>query len=458
MDARLLSAVLITRAAWGRRDRWSVERLTRHQELALAALRRHAYSRSPFYLRHHAGLAHAPLEELPPITKGDIMAHWDEVVTEPRLRLSEVERHLRDLTEGQGNPGAPWRGQWWAAATAGTTGRRGVFVWGRHEWATVLASYARANDWAGVPVGLTKPLRMAVVSSRNPGHQSAVVGASLASRLVPTLRLDASTPLIEQVRALNDFGPRLLVGYASALRPLAEAQRTGALRISPQTVMSASEILTRSAARIMAEAWGTEPYDVYAATETAGIASPCTFRTRHLYEDLLVVEPVDGAGRPAAPGRAGVRLWVTVLSSRTLPLIRYEMSDCVALGGRGCPCGRPFRALEAIEGRTEDVLDMASPAGIVQIHPNVFHDVLDTVAVTGWQVRQESASALTLLLAGPAGALSPEELTARLAAAVEAAGAARPAVTARVVDAIPRTLLGKAPLVVALTPGSSTSG
>ena len=119
-----------------------------------------------------------------------------------------------------------------------------------------------------------------------------------------------------------------------------------------------------------------------------------------------MVEPVDGAGRPAAPGRAGVRLWVTVLSSRALPLIRYEMSDCVALGGRGCPCGRPFRAVEAIEGRTEDVLDMAF-GGTAQIHPNVFHDVLDTVAVTGWQVRQESASALTLLLAGPAGALSP---------------------------------------------------
>ena len=457
MDARLLSAVLITRAAWGRRDTWSVDHLKEHQDQALTALRTHAYSRSRFYRRHHAGLTQAPLEQLPPVTKGDIMAEWDEVVTEPGVCLSDVERHLRLLTECQGDPGTPWRGRWWAAATGGTTGRRGVFVWGRREWASVLASYARANDWAGVPVGLTKPLTMAVVSSRNPTHQSALVGASLASRLVPTLRLDAITPMAEQIRALNDFGPRLLVGYPSALRSLAEAQLAGALTISPQTVMAASEVLTRSAAQFMTEAWGVAPYDVYAATETAGIASPCTFRTRHLYEDLLVVEPVDDAGRPVAPGAAGARLWVSVLSSRALPLIRYEMSDCVALGGRGCPCGRPFRAVEAIEGRAEDVLAMAAPAGTAPIHPNVFHDVLDAVALSGWQVRQVSASALTLLLAGPGGSLALEELTAQVAAAVQAAGAARPAVTAHVVEAIPRTRLGKAPLVVAITTEASSS-
>ncbi len=215
----------------------------------MAALRRHAYSRSPFYRRHHAGLANAPLDQLPPVTKGDLMAHWDEVMTEPALRLSEVERHLGLLTRGQGDPGVPWQGRWWAAATAGSTGRRGVFIWGRREWASVLASYARASDWAGVSAGVAKPLRMAVVSSRNPAHQSAVVGASLASPLVPTLRLDATSPLQQQIRELNDFRPRLLVGYASALRPLATAQLTGALRISPQAVMSASEVLTRSASR-----------------------------------------------------------------------------------------------------------------------------------------------------------------------------------------------------------------
>jgi hypothetical protein len=101
---------------------------------------------------------------------------------------------------------------------------------------------------------------------------------------------------------------------------------------------------------------------------------------------------------------------------------------------------------------------MASPAGTAHIHPNVFHDVLDTVAVSGWQVRQDSASALTLLLAGPASSLRLADLAAQVSAAVEAAGATRPTVAAQVTDTIPRTPLGKAPLVVASHPGSAPSG
>ena len=125
-----------------------------------------------------------------------------------------------------------------SAATAGTTGRRGVFLWDRHEWRTVLASYARANDWAGIGVDLRHPLRVAVVSSRVPTHQSAVVGATLDSRLVPTLRLDAADAMSANVARLNAFRPALLVGYASSLRALAAEQRDGRLRIGPRAVLT----------------------------------------------------------------------------------------------------------------------------------------------------------------------------------------------------------------------------
>ncbi|WP_240987037.1 hypothetical protein [Arthrobacter sp. Soil736] len=251
------------------------------------------------------------------MTKADLMEHFDEAVTTPDVRLADLENHLRSLTERGGDPGVPWKGRWWAAATAGTTGRRGAFVWNRTEWGTVLASYARANDWAGISAGPTRPLKMTLVSSRVPTHQSAVVGASLCSGLVPALRLDVTAPMAETVAALNRFQPRVLVGYASALKPLAAEQRAGRLHISPQGVMSASEVLSPHTASELEAAWGSAPFDVYAATETAGIASPCTFRNRHVYEDLLIIEPVDQAGALVSPGTTGAKLLVTVLFSRT---------------------------------------------------------------------------------------------------------------------------------------------
>ncbi|MCO4253450.1 hypothetical protein [Pseudarthrobacter raffinosi] len=246
------------------------------------------------------------------------------------------------------------------------------------------------------------------MSSRVPTHQSAVVGASLRSKLVPTLRLDVTAPIEETVAALNQFQPRVLVGYASALKPLAAEQRAGRLRISPQGVMSASEVLSPPTALELEAAWGSGPFDVYAATETAGIASPCNYRNRHVYEDLLIIEPVDQAGNPVRAGTTGAKLLVTVLFSRTLPLIRYEMSDTVRLGGRGCPCGRPFTLLEDIEGRIEDVLQLPGKEGEVSVHPFVFHHALDQAALAGWQVIQEH-SGLRVLLAGLAPEPPPRE-------------------------------------------------
>lgn len=446
MDLRLISRVLFLRAAWRSRDHWDAARITAHQDHALGELRRATYAGSEFYRRHHAGLHDAPLDRLPSVTKADLMEHFDEAVTTPDLSRAGLEKHLLSLTQSGGDPGVPWKGRWWAAATAGTTGRRGTFIWDRSEWATVLASYARANDWAGISAGLTRPLKMALVSSRVPTHQSAVVGASLRSGLVPTLRLDVTAPMEETVAALNRFQPRILAGYASALKPLAAEQRAGRLHISPEGVMSASEVLTPYTAAELEAAWGRAPFDVYAATETAGIASPCTYRNRHVYEDLLIVEPVDQAGNPVPPGATGAKLLVTVLFSRTLPLIRYEMSDTVSLGGRGCPCGRAFTVLEGIEGRIEDVLQLPGMAGKVSVHPIVFHHVLDQAAAAGWQVIQEEYG-LRVLVAGLAPGASTGGVRAAVAGALKDAGVVGTQVEVHVVERVERTALGKAPFV-----------
>jgi phenylacetate-coenzyme A ligase PaaK-like adenylate-forming protein len=449
MDIRLLLQVLSLRAAGRRREQWDPVRIAAYQEQALKRLREAAYAGSAFYRRHHAGLRNAPLGDLPPVSKADLMDNFGEAVTTPELGLADLEHHLRALTESSGDPGRPFRGRWWVAATAGTTGRSGVFAWNRSEFASVLASYARAGDWAGISPGPGRPMRVALVSSRVPTHQSAVVGASANSRFVPTLRLDVTAPMDRTVAALNRFQPRVLVGYASALAPLVAEQRDGRLRIAPEGVMSTSEVLTPQAAAGMRDAWGSAPFDVYAATETAGIASPCPYRNRHVYEDLVIVEPVDSAGQVVPAGSTGAKLLVTVLFSRTLPLIRYEMSDAVRLGGRGCPCGRSLRILEEVEGRVEDVLTLPGREGPVRLHPLVFHDVLDDVSTGGWQVIQES-SGLRILIAGRTPGHSPDNIRAGVETALAAAGASPIPIVVEPVDRLERTALGKAPFVRAL--------
>ena len=62
---------------------------------------------SPGY--HHAGLSDVPQDQLPSVTKADLMAHFDEAVTTLALRLADLENNLRSLTQAGGAGARPRR-------------------------------------------------------------------------------------------------------------------------------------------------------------------------------------------------------------------------------------------------------------------------------------------------------------------------------------------------------------
>jgi phenylacetate-coenzyme A ligase PaaK-like adenylate-forming protein len=209
-------------------------------------------------------------------------------------------------------------------------------------------------------------------------------------------------------------------------------------------------VLTTETRALVARAWLVAPFNVYAATETGGIAAECSHHHGlHLFEDLVIPEVVDDAYQPVPPGQTGSRLLVTVLSGRTLPLIRYEMTDRVRLAPEASSCGLPFQRLESIEGRTDDARVLpADGGGQVQIHPVLFHQILDLLDAGGWQVRQERQR-LRVLVAAPAWGFDEDGTVRAIARALAAAGAQPVPLTMSVVDTIPAGPAGKRPLVVA---------
>lgn len=64
-------------------------------------------------------------------------------------------------------------------------------------------------------------------------------------------------------------------------------------------------------------------------------------------------------GRPVAPGETG-RVVVTILRDRTMPLIRYDLGDVARLDAEPCPCGRTTLRLDALLGRTSEVVRTGS--------------------------------------------------------------------------------------------------
>jgi putative adenylate-forming enzyme len=438
--------VLVKRRALERSCQWTRTQLTEQHARRLASLRQFVHERSPFYQRFHRGLERAPLEALPVLTKATMMEQFDDLVTDRAVRLADVEAFLRgDRTDEL------FRSRYVALATSGSTGRRGVFLFDSEEWLTAVAMITRPMAWAGLRARIINRPRLAMVASTTPWHYSSRVTTSLASRMIPTLRIDAADPLPTIVQRLNDWQPEVLTVYPSVLKQLADAQLAGTLRIPLKTIATSAEVLPEETRRRVQQAWGLRVFDTYGATEYAPISAECPYGRRHLFEDEAIIEIVDDRGRPVPPGESGDRLLLTIFNRRTQPLIRYEISDMVRPLDGACECGRPFRLIESIEGRLEDVLDFPSRHGATQpvsIHPNLFHQLLETVPATGWQVRQED-DGLSVLLTGLQDPSLCNTLATSIQRALEAQGALVPAVRIRPVDRLERGRTGKAPLILA---------
>ena len=147
-------------------------------------------------------------------------------------------RHGQRSGSGEGHPGLvesqhdgtrdqSRRAAAGAGRPSGSSGRKSIIPSNAAEWAMIIASYGRANEWAGISAGPAHPVRMAVVSSATAWHQSARVAATIRSPFIATDRLDAGWPIEDIVARLNDQQPDVLVAYASMIRALAAEQLTG---------------------------------------------------------------------------------------------------------------------------------------------------------------------------------------------------------------------------------------
>lgn len=101
------------------------------------------------------------------------------------MRLADLEAYLGKLQSDD-----LFQGRYWVSATSGSSGRKSIIPSNTSEWATIIASYGRANEWAGIRTGLTHRVKMAVVSSTAAWHQSSRVAATVRSPFIVSERLN----------------------------------------------------------------------------------------------------------------------------------------------------------------------------------------------------------------------------------------------------------------------------
>jgi len=416
------------------------EELLALQQRRLVAAARHAAAASPIYRELYAGIELAEdldVRALPVVTKAMLMERFNEWVTDPRLRRSEVEAHLERVRGDE-----LYLDAYRCMPTGGTTGRKGIFVYDRDEWRRCLAAFLRWSELTGVRPRLGRRMRIATVGATSPLHMTARFAMSIDLGVYALRQLDARTPLCDVVAALNEHRPEQLVAYPSMASLLALEQLEGRLRIAPRVVCTSSEVRTEEMTANIRAAWGVEPFDLYGTTESLYAGDCGHHQGMHVFEDLGLMEVVDQRGDPVSDGIAGAKLLATSFIKRTQPVLRYEVSDIVALTTAPCPCGRPLARMVSLQGRSDDILRMKGADGrTVTVHPLTLRSPMAALPeLRQYKIIHDDDGLHVLVVLRDA--IPEDELTRRVDATLRskllAAGVASPRLAVVIVAELPR--------------------
>lgn len=371
------------------------------QAARLAQLREVALARSPLYARLHRGLARAPFAQWPVVRKPELMQAFNEWVTDPRLELAA----LREFVADPARVGQAYLGDYVVWESSGSSGEPGLFVQdaGAMSVYDALEALRRSSPrplqrWLD-PFHLGE--RIAFVGATG-GHFASCVSVERLRRVNPWMAralrsFSILQPIATLVAALEAWAPSVLATYPSAAALLADEACAGRLHIAPLEVWTGGETLGAAVRRHVEASLHCSVRNNYGASEFLTIGWECGHGRLHANADWLILEPVDAAYRPVAPGQAAHTTLLTNLANTVQPLIRYDLGDQVRVLPERCACGSPLPAIE-VRGRCDDALRLAGCDGAnVTLLPLALATVLeDEAGLYDFQLRQLDAHTLVL--------------------------------------------------------------
>jgi phenylacetate-CoA ligase len=115
--------------------------------------------------------------------------------------------------------------------------------------------------------------------------------------------------------------------------------------------------------------------DNYGLSEVMGpgVAGECQeCNGLHINEDHFLFEVIDPESlNPVDPGEVG-ELVITTLTKEAFPVIRYRTRDLARIIDEPCPCGRTFKRMSRVIGRTDDMLIIRG----VNVYPMQIESIL----------------------------------------------------------------------------------
>jgi phenylacetate-CoA ligase len=176
---------------------WDARQLADHQRDQLRSLLACALERSPFHTRRLAGIDPGRFEpgqlaELPVMTKQQMMASFDELITDRNVTRARTEQQLAACADEP----SLLDGRYVCLASGGSSGVRGVFVQTAEEYTEFAACVLRPAMAPVFAAGGPPPggLPVTIVAAASPVHSSGFAAA--AARGYP-VRMTAARRLVQ---------------------------------------------------------------------------------------------------------------------------------------------------------------------------------------------------------------------------------------------------------------------
>jgi len=306
-----------------------------NREKQFREILKNAWRFSPLYREIYSSagiqegdLEYIQLEDLPVVTKSDLMDRFDEAVTDRRLERKKI----KDWHKGLENPLDIYLDKYLIMENTRSTGFESLVPHTLKDWH--LFTTSAAADLMPEQIYLERPIRSAFyfTADRNSASGTNVMLASRSAHDV--LRLFQKDPIEEVCARLNAFKPERLTSLPSSIGWLLRWSELGILQIKPKTIVVSGERLSSQIRELIHDTWNAEIFDLYAASESLymGIRKPGRDDYK-VYKDLNIIEVLDENLKMVETGERG-RVFLTSLVHKTLPFIRYDMTDYATLGDK----------------------------------------------------------------------------------------------------------------------------
>ena len=404
---------------------WSPERIQRHQVERLREFLGAVAVTVPYYEALFRQIGFDPadvravrdLAAIPFLTKAIIRSNTEALKA----------RHARRLTRGN---------------TGGSSGEPLIFFLDNDRISHTVAAKWRYTRWWDVDIG--DPEIVVWGSPIELSAQDWVRSARdwvLRSTLLPAFEMSPASldTFVRQIRARR---PAMLFGYPSVLAHIArhaerKGQRLDDLGIRVAFVTS-ERLYPEQRSGIM-RVFGCPVANSYGGRDSGLIAHECPVGGMHTSAEDIVIEIVDGDGKPQPPGRAG-EIVVTHTAGKGFPLIRYRTGDVAVLDDRPCECGRGLPLIREIQGRTTDFV--VARDGTVMHGLALIYVVRGLPGVEKFKIVQESLDRTQVLLVPSPG--SPlHALVDRITAGMAERLGSGVEIDVKIVDDIPAEASGK---------------